>query len=445
MGLFDFAKKKEFAEIECLTEEVEQLNSTIANKDKVIANLQETIETQAETIKTHKETIAEINAKLLEEKNSTLQQKYNESYKIYKKLKKDVAILSGSLEAMEYGIYTPVFDFDDSEVYKNNMLQAGKDASEMIKDGLAVKGGEYKFRKRMTKVILLGFNGICDNCISSVKWNNVFQMQERINKTFDLINQAYEDFGFYITEEYKDLRQKQLQLAYEYRLKQHREKEEQDNIRKIMREEEKAEKEIQAALIKADAEEKKYLDRIEKVSNTIATLQGEKLSKALAQIAELEMRLEEAKANKERALSMAQQTKRGHVYVISNIGSFGKNVFKIGVTRRLDPMDRVRELGDASVPFPFDVHAMIFSEDSIALETALHKEFESRRVNMRNSRKEFFNVTLEEIADVVKKYNANIEFTQIAEARDYRETVALRAQFQPELKANEDYPLELFA
>lgn len=123
---------------------------------------------------------------------------------------------------------------------------------------------------------------------------------------------------------------------------------------------------------------------------------------------------------------MAQQTKRGHVYVISNIGSFGENIYKIGMTRRLDPMDRIRELGDASVPFPFDVHAIIFSEDAPSLENELHKAFESKRVNLVNPRKEFFNVTLDEIEKIVHKNNASIEFTQLAEARDYRETNALK-------------------
>ena len=212
-----------------------------------------------------------------------------------------------------------------------------------------------------------------------------------------------------------------------------------------MREEEKAYREIQTALIKAEAEEKKYLERIEKASITIQTLQGEKLEKAMAQIAELEARLIEARENKERALSMAEQTKRGHVYVISNIGSFGENVYKIGLTRRLDPMDRVRELGDASVPFPFDVHAMIFSEDAPKLEAELHRRFSDRRVNMINNRKEFFNVTLEEIAEVVKEFNSLIEFTQVAEARDYRETKALKKANTENDEHIKDYPSELFA
>ena len=144
---------------------------------------------------------------------------------------------------------------------------------------------------------------------------------------------------------------------------------------------------------------------------------------------------------------MAQQTKRGHVYVISNIGSFGENVYKIGMTRRLDPMDRVRELGDASVPFPFDVHAIIFSEDAPALETKLHKTFNQRRVNLINTKKEFFHVSLQEIEDVVHENNAEIEFTKLAEARDYRESMAIREQNENVTKNSDDpaLPRTLFA
>ena len=143
-------------------------------------------------------------------------------------------------------------------------------------------------------------------------------------------------------------------------------------------------------------------------------------------IAILEQQLAEAEAKEERAKSMAEQTRKGHVYVISNIGSFGEDVYKIGLTRRLEPMDRVKELGDASVPFPFDVHAMIYTDDAPALETALHREFHSQRVNAVNIRKEFFSVDLEEIKDAVEKIaGVDAEFKMTALAEDYYESLRL--------------------
>ena len=152
---------------------------------------------------------------------------------------------------------------------------------------------------------------------------------------------------------------------------------------------------------------------------------GTKQQKLLGQIVELQRRLEEAQANKERAISRAQMTRSGHVYVISNVGSFGEHVYKIGMTRRLDPMERVRELGDASVPFQFDVHAVIYSEDAPALENALHRSFNNRRINRVNERKEFFRVGIDEIAGAVRKHHGEIEITRAAEAVEYRKTLAM--------------------
>lgn len=141
------------------------------------------------------------------------------------------------------------------------------------------------------------------------------------------------------------------------------------------------------------------------------------------QIVQLEQELIEIKEKKERALSMAQQTKRGYVYIISNIGAFGEDVYKIGMTRRLEPTDRVKELGDASVPFQFDIHAMIYSDEARTLEYELHKAFSNKKVNMLNYRKEFFKVTLEEIEEKIKELGFEAQFTKLPEAMEYRETL----------------------
>jgi len=128
---------------------------------------------------------------------------------------------------------------------------------------------------------------------------------------------------------------------------------------------------------------------------------------------------------------MAQQTKSGHVYIISNVGSFGEHVFKIGLTRRLEPLDRIRELGDASVPFEFDVHALIQSDDAPALEHALHKKFVGSQMNKVNPRKEFFRLQLSDIRVEIERLNIQVAWTMIAEARDYRETLAVERGQRP--------------
>ena len=144
------------------------------------------------------------------------------------------------------------------------------------------------------------------------------------------------------------------------------------------------------------------------------------------QLAEFERQLAEAHEKNQRAISQAQLTRSGHVYVISNVGSFGQGVYKIGLTRRLEPMDRVKELGDASVPFTFDVHAMIYSADAPALENQLHQLFDAHRVNKVNTRKEFFRVPLARIEAAVHQHcDDDVEFVHIAEAEDYRKSLRL--------------------
>jgi len=251
--------------------------------------------------------------------------------------------------------------------------------------------------------MLRAFNGECDSFVASVEWNNVKRIEERLYKSFDAINSAYKEQGIYITSTYRDLKLKELWLAYEYKKKKYDEKEQQRQIREQMREEEKAAREIEAALQKAEKDEESFQSAIEKAKKDAESREGSEHEKLMKKISELELKLAEVQERKERALSMAQQTKRGHVYVISNIGSFGENVYKIGMTRRLDPQDRVRELGDASVPFQFDTHAMIFSENAPNLEASLHKAFDNKKLNMVNTRREFFAVTLDEIEKVVKK------------------------------------------
>jgi hypothetical protein len=222
-----------------------------------------------------------------------------------------------------------------------------------------------------------------------------------------------------------NLKLEELYLVHEHQEKLQEEKEEQRRIREEMREEEIALRELERARVEAEKDETRYADALRKAREEAERAVGEKQQKLLTKIDELQRRLEEAQTNKERAIARAQMTRSGHVYIISNIGSFGEHVYKIGMTRRLDPMDRVRELGDASVPFHFDVHAIIYSEDAPGLETALHRKFNHRRVNLVNHRKEFFKVAIEEIAEVVRQHHGEIEFTLAAEAVDYRKSLAM--------------------
>jgi hypothetical protein len=217
----------------------------------------------------------------------------------------------------------------------------------------------------------------------------------------------------------------ELELACRVHEIRQRDIEEQRRIKEQIREEEKARREIERALREAAKEEELLQKAMEKVKSQLAEANEEQRAKYEAQIAELELKWKEAEERNQRALSMAQQTKSGHVYVISNIGSFGENVYKIGMTRRLEPLDRVRELSDASVPFAFDVHAMIWSNDAPGLEDQLHKKFALSQINKVNYRKEFFRVSLKEIRQEIEKDVSEIQWTMTSEAREYHESQAI--------------------
>ena len=191
-----------------------------------------------------------------------------------------------------------------------------------------------------------------------------------------------------------------------------------------MREEAKLQKELEIERKVVEKQQNHYLNALAKVNKQLLEQPGNK------ELLERKLALEENLSQTEQALKSLDyreaNKKAGYVYIISNIGAFGENVYKIGMTRRLDPQERVDELGDASVPFRFDVHAMIFSEDAPALENALHHAFESKRLNKVNTRKEFFNVTLDEIKEVVKaNYDKTAEFIELAEAEQYRVSLKL--------------------
>ncbi len=335
-----------------------------------------------------------------------------------------------------FGFYAPHYDFADSERYQSE-LEGIRDAQKLtLKNKTAaachiewtVNGSKVEGRKstnQTLKLMLRAFNGECDAAIAKVRYNNVQVMEARIKKAYEVINGLAEVQRCEITGPYLRLKLQELYLVHEYQEKLQEEKEEQRRIREQMREEEIAQRELEKARLDAEREEGRYAQALAKAREEAERAVGVKQDKLLTQIEELQRRLEEAHTNKERAIARAQMTRSGHVYVISNIGSFGEHVYKIGMTRRLDPMDRIRELGDASVPFQFDVHAVIFSEDAPALENKLHREFQRRRVNRVNERKEFFSVQIDEIVTAVQQHHGQIDITRAANAEEFRKTLAI--------------------
>lgn len=323
-------------------------------------------------------------------------------------------------------------DLADEFSYKEageKLKAARKRVSNLVRNGLAGEC-DYAEPHRRTNAIHFAvdaFNGKVDTALSKVKFDNYGKIKQEIVDAFALVNHNGAPFrNARITHEYLDARLDELRWAVAAYELQRQEREEQKAIRDQMREEERAQREIEKAIQEAEKEERMLQKALEKARKELASANDEQRQQFEAQLAELEEKLKEAESRGERALSMAQQTRRGHVYVISNIGSFGEQVFKVGMTRRLEPLDRVKELGDASVPFEFDVHAIIYSEDAPTLEKELHREFELKAVNRVNPRKEFFRLPLIEIRQSVESRGlSEVHWTMKAEAAEYHESLSI--------------------
>ena len=368
---------------------------------------------------------------------------YAEKRKLLGQLEEEVAVFDEKLSFAAFGVYEPHFDFGDSQQYKEKIKEIRTRQKQMVSSKTAtiapvtwhVDGSLSKGRvmmNRQSRLTLRAFNGECASAIANARWNNVVAMEKRILNAEKQINSANKSSSLKINEDYVALKLDELHITHEYR--------EQLKIEKDRRAEraraEREEKKLLAEARAAEREERRYQKLLEKAQKEAGTDKQ--------RIAELEAALAKAHDTSERAKSMAQMTKSGYVYVVSNIGSFGDDVVKIGLTRRVNPDDRVRELGDASVPFRFDTHAMIYSEDAPALEAALHQEFDERRVNVANLRKEFFRVSLNDVEEAVRRLSPGADFFGDREAQEWHETIARRKQALDDLQSvAERFPLEI--
>lgn len=351
----------------------------------------------------------------------------------------EIIQLDEEILLQSFGFYRPRYDLASSVLYKSRLDQVRARQAKMVRDGTAayaaiswsVNNSEKEGTRMMkdyVKLILRSFNNECDASIVNVKFNNVNAIAKKIQKAFDALNKLGERMSISITPQYLELKLEELYLCHEYQIKKQQEKEEQKRIREQMREEARLLKEIEDARLKLEKEEKHFNKALNIIQEQIERAETEAERVLLeAEKDKIEHKLIEVTNNILTVEKREQNTRAGYVYIISNIGSFGENIYKIGVTRRLEPLDRVDELGDASVPFDFDVHALIFSDDAPALENALHRAFERRRLNMINRRREFFHVTLDEIETVVRtNFDKPVEFIRLADAPEYRQSLKLR-------------------
>ena len=368
-----------------------------------------------------------------------LNKKIDELKQVRVNLQAEIIQLDDEILFQEFGVYQPQYTFATLDEYKNELTRIRNEQKDLIKAGKAVickidwkvNGSEKEGKKLIAeniKQVIRTFNIECDICIDKVKFNNYENIENRIYKAYEMQNKLNETNSIEITNEYLLLKLQELNLAYEYKRKRQEEKEELRALREQQREEERVAREIETKRLELEKEQMHYQNALKRITEQLEAEQNEErktfLEERIAELNDNLLDIDKAFAD----LDYREANHRaGYVYIISNIGAFGKDVYKIGMTRRLDPEDRIAELSGASVPFKFDIHAMIFSNDAPKLEAALHNAFAEKKVNLVNWRKEFFRVTLDEIKKVVQEnHDKTVEFTNLPEAEQYRESEMLR-------------------
>ena len=375
--------------------------------------------------------------KYAEEKRAKADAYYHDVKENTKSLESKRGALQEELQNLELDIFIGMVRIDDyenlkSDEIKNQLTLLRGKQDELIKNGSALKttsniSTQKRIADNQKKQVLRCFNAECSNIIGSVTVKNVDASRAKIQRAFDTVNKLFTVDGVQISSDYLASKFEELSLVYAYMLKENEEREQRKAIREQMVEEEKVRREIERAKQKIEKEESQFTNEVNKLMGYLQKSKDDvERQLYMDKINDLQEKIKALEADKENVLQREQNTRAGFVYIISNIGAFGEHIYKIGMTRRLEPMDRIAELSSASVPFPFDVHALIFSDDAPGLETILHQHFSNERVNKVNPRKEFFRVNLDKIKKVVlENHNATVKFVDIPDATEYRETLKL--------------------
>lgn len=423
---------KEYSEVKA---EIEKTNQQIASNNKVIYDLNTNIDELLKNIEKY------------EKQLKTVENKLNRSKELYNSV--DYAIknfTSSSLDTNGYEL-SPTDKNEYRELYPSVTLKlhymdvkelrkAYKENEKQIQKLLELYENRYttKANKTIYSLMVIALQSELQNILYNLKYEKLDEAIKQVKtvtaKYLAIASDGNQSIAGTITKfigEIEYLFINAVKIEYNYYIKKEQARQEQLAIKEQMRQEAEERKALEVEKKKVEAEEKKYTEQIASLKEQIASAEDSKISELEKRILELESQLAEVTLKKEDIINL-QNGKAGNVYIISNLGSFGDKMFKIGMTRRLDPQDRVNELGSASVPFKFDVHSFIFSEDAVGLENALHKKLNSKRVNKVNLRKEFFYSTIDELEQIVNEIDPTAEFNRTMLAEDFRQSLSFEEE-----------------
>lgn len=335
-----------------------------------------------------------------------------------------LAELDDAVVLQQVGIYEYHHPLENAEAYKSRLNALNERIKHCIKAGHAIESSDRfvfnnslaqgrKMTGDLAKLMLRAYNAEVDNCLRTMRAGNVATAKARLERTVSTISKLGTLMELRVSREFHDLRIEELELTADYLFRLQEEREEAKEERARLREQKREEAKLQEERARLDKERAHY-------ANTLARLRQEGRED---EATEIELRLAQLDDAIEQTDYRIANQRAGYVYVISNVGAFGQGVVKIGLTRRLDPLDRIAELSSASVPFPFDVHVLYFSDDAVALENELHHAFAERRLNLVNHRREFFFATPTEVRDqLTQKVGNLLEYVVAPEALQYNQS-----------------------
>ncbi|MBA4039994.1 MAG: DUF4041 domain-containing protein [Planctomyces sp.] len=380
---------------------------------------------------------AEWNAKALEREQSA-SQRAGEIKAEIATLELASAAIKRAIDGVGHQYLIPTNTFLDELAQGYSHKQAGQRlkqararTTQLVKDSQAALCDYIERERKETaeRFVTDAFNGKVDSILARARHDNAGTLQQEIRDAYAVVNLHGRAFrNARITHKYLEARIDELNWAVATHELRRQEVEEQRRVRQQIRDEEKAQRDYARQIKLADKQERDIQSRIAEFQRQADAASAEQRLAYEQRVADLKTQLAEAEARNQRAKSMAQQTRTGHVYVLSNLGAFGENIYKVGMTRRLDPMDRIWELSDASVPFDFDVHAIIQTDDAPDLELKIHNALLIKQVNKINRRKEYYRVAISDIRGVFESLGVQAAWTLLAEAREYHETLALERQ-----------------
>ena len=424
---------------------LDHLNADIAENNSTIARLRQEID----SLRQEQEKIAR--------QNKTAANKLAKSKELYNSVEYAISAFFERDPQMDLCKLRPQSRIDYDELSPSVLLnlhvmdvkalrKAFRDNDKQLESLLSNYAGRYTTKANQTiyKLMVIALRAELQNILYNLKYEKldtaIEQVKDMTSKYLSIASEGNQNIAGTLTKfigEIEYLFINAVKIEYNYYVKKEQSRQEQLEIREKMKQEAAERKALEEERKKVEREEKKYNEEIERIRQQLSEAQESEVEKLNKRILELQGLLSDVAVKKEDIVRL-QNGKAGNIYVISNLGAFGENIFKIGMTRRIDPQERIDELGSASVPFKFDVHSFIFSEDAVSLENQLHQKLNNQRVNKVNLRKEFFYSTVDELEQLVSSIDPTAEFTKTMLAEEFRQSLSTDQNYTAEQTTEEE-------